>query len=106
MTSSDDLKRRREEEAKRIRSSLNRQRGVQHSSLKGGETAVAFVQESLCIGCDQCTIVCDDDAIEMYKMAMRSPYSMLKAIKKRKLSEMLALDADYVFSLVQQMLSP
>ena len=73
MTSSDDLKRRREEEAKRIRSSLNRQRGVQHSSLKGGETAVAFVQESLCIGCDQCTIVCDDDAIEMYKMAMRSP---------------------------------
>jgi hypothetical protein len=31
---------------------------------------------------------------------------MLKAIRKRKLSEMLALDAGYVFSLVQQTQSP
>ena len=85
MTSSEDLKRRREEEAKRIRSSLNRQRGVQHSSLKGGETAVAFVQESLCIGCDQCTIVCDDDAIEMYKMAMRSPLLKVESNQKAKI---------------------
>jgi hypothetical protein len=35
-----------------------------------------------------------------------APYSMLKAIRKRKLSEMLALDAGYVFSLVQQTQSP
>ena len=39
--------------------------------------AVAYVQERLCIGCDQCTIVCDDDAIEMYKVAMASPLIQL-----------------------------
>ena len=50
MTSSDELKKRREAEALRIRSSLNRQRGEQHAAAKGGETAVAFVEERLCIG--------------------------------------------------------
>ena len=85
MTSSDELKRRREEEAKRIRTSLNRQRGVQHASLKGGESAVAFVKEELCIGCDQCTIVCDDDAIEMYKVAMRSPLINVECNQKAKI---------------------
>ena len=73
MTSSDELRKRREQEAVRIRTSLNRLRGEQRASIKGGETTVAFVEERLCIGCDQCTIVCDDDAIEMYKVAMASP---------------------------------
>ena len=85
MTSSDELKRRREEEAKRIRTRLNRQRGVQHASLKGGDSAVAFVKEELCIGCDQCTIVCDDDAIEMYKEAMRSPLMNVESNQKAKI---------------------
>ena len=104
MTSSDELKRRREKEAKRIRTSLNRQRGVQHASLKGGEPA-ASQKEELCIGCDQCTIVCDDDAIEMYKVAMRSPLINVEAIRKPRSFEMLVLDADSVFLLAQPMLS-
>ena len=85
MTSSDELRLRREKEAKRIRASLNRQRGIQHSSLKGGESAVAFVKEQLCIGCDQCTSVCDDDAIEVYKVAMRSPLIQVETNQKAKI---------------------
>ena len=85
MTSSDELKRRRQEEAKRIRTSLNRQRGVQHASLKGGESAVAFVKEELCIGCDQCTIVCDDDAIELYHVDVISPLMSVESNRKAKI---------------------
>ena len=85
MTSSDELKRRRQEEAKRIRTSLNRQRGVQHASLKGGESAVAFVKEELCIGCDQCTIVCDDDAIELYHVDVLSPLMSVESNRKAKI---------------------
>ena len=84
MTSSDELKRRRQEEAKRIRTSLNRQRGVQHASLKGGESAVAFVKEELCIGCDQCTLVCDDDAIELYDTPLASPILNIDVNRKAK----------------------
>ena len=84
MTSSDDLKKRREAEALRIRSSLNRQRGEQHAASKGGETAVAFVEERLCIGCDQCTIVCDDDAIEVYRTPMKSPMMEVDNNKKAR----------------------
>ncbi len=85
MTSSDELKRRREKEAKRIRTSLNRQRGVQHASLKGGESAVAFVKEELCIGCDQCTIVCDDDAIELYDTPLASPIMEVEVNRKARI---------------------
>ena len=84
MTSADDLKKRREKEALRIRTSLNRQRGIQQSSIKGGENTVAFVEERLCIGCDQCDIVCDDDAIELYKVAMRSPLMNVESNRKAK----------------------
>ena len=66
MTGADELRKRREEEALRIRTALNRQRGEQRANTKGGEGTVAFVEERKCIGCDQCTIVCDDDAIELY----------------------------------------
>ena len=85
MTSADDLKKRREKEALRIRTSLNRQRGIQQSSIKGGENTVAFVEERLCIGCDQCDIVCDDDAIELYKVAMRSPLMNVESNRKAKI---------------------
>ena len=85
MTSADELRKRREAEALRIRASLNRQRGVQHASIKGGEETVAFVNESLCIGCDQCDIVCDDDAIEMYKVAMASTLIQVESNQKAKI---------------------
>ncbi len=85
MTSFEELRKRREAEALRIRSSLNRQRGVQHASIKGGEQTVAFVNESLCIGCDQCDIVCDDNAIELYKVKMRSPLMNVESNRKAKI---------------------
>ena len=84
MTSADELKKRREAEALRIRASLNRQRGIQHASIKGGEDTVAFVNETLCIGCDQCDIVCDDDAIELYDKAMVSPLIQVDINRKAK----------------------
>ena len=40
MTSSDELRKRREKEAVRIRTSLNRLRGEQRASIKGGETMI------------------------------------------------------------------
>lgn len=85
MTSIDELKKRREMESLRIRTSLNRQRGVQHSSIKGGENTVAFVKERLCIGCDQCDIVCDDNAIELYKTKMLSPLMNVESNRKAKI---------------------
>ena len=85
MTTSDELRKRREKEAVRIRTSLNRLRGEQRASIKGGESAVAFVEERLCIGCDQCTIVCDDDAIEMYKVPMASPLIQVESNQKAKI---------------------
>ena len=57
MTGADELRKRREQEALKIRTALNRQRGEQRASTKGGEGTVAFVEERKCIGCDQCTIV-------------------------------------------------
>ena len=85
MTSADELKKRREAEALRISASLNRQRGIQHASINGGEDTVAFVNETLCIGCDQCDIVCDDDAIELYKVPMRSPFMNVESNRKAKI---------------------
>ena len=85
MTTSDELRKRREKEAVRIRTSLNRLRGEQRASIKGGESAVAFVEERLCIGCDQCTIVCDDDAIELYDKPLASPIMNIDVNKKARI---------------------
>ena len=85
MTSRDDLAKRREAEAERIAISLARQKGERRASIKGGDGTVAWVTENLCIGCDQCTIVCDDDAIEMYKVAMRSPLINVESNQKAKI---------------------
>jgi NAD-dependent dihydropyrimidine dehydrogenase PreA subunit len=85
MTQSEDVESRRHKEAERIRRALNRQRDQQRSELKGGETAVAFVEERLCIGCDQCDIVCDDDAIEFYKAAMQSPLLQVESNTKARI---------------------
>ena len=73
MTTSDELAKRRAAEALAIRTSLNRQRGEQRANTKGGEGTVAYVTPEKCIGCDQCTIVCDDDAIELYDTPLASP---------------------------------
>ncbi len=82
MTSPDELKKRRAAEAERIAISMARQKGERRSSIKGGEGTVAWVTENLCIGCDQCTIVCDDDAIELYFKDVASP--MIEVPSNRK----------------------
>ena len=85
MTSREDLAKRREAEAERIAISLARQKGERRSTIKGGEGTVAWVTENLCIGCDQCDIVCDDDAIELYKVAMRSPLMNVESNQKARI---------------------
>ena len=85
MTGADDLQKRRQQEAERIRQALERQREERHAELKGGETSVAYVEERLCIGCDQCDIVCDDDAIEFYKVPMKSPLLVVESNKKARI---------------------
>ena len=73
MTEIPDLLARRAIEQARIRMLLNSLRAEERASIKGGPEAVAWVKEGLCIGCDQCTIVCDDDAIELYDTPLASP---------------------------------
>ena len=85
MSSLDDINERRAKEAARIRLALNKQRGIARSNIKGGQGVVAFVKEELCIGCDQCDIVCDDDAIEMYKVPLRSPLMNVESNQKAKI---------------------
>lgn len=80
----DEVRRRRATEQARIRLSLTQRRGEQREALKSGETAVAFVAEDLCIGCDQCTLVCDDDAIELYDAPLRSPVMQVATNRKAK----------------------
>jgi len=82
MTGLEDLARRRKAEAKRIRALLDGGHENRMADLKVGETAVAFVKEELCIGCDQCPMVCDDDAIDMVQRAMRSPLLDLESNRK------------------------
>ena len=96
MTSRDDLAKRREAKAERIAISLARQKGERRSTIKGGEGTVAWVTENLCIGCDQCTIVCDDDAIELYSRTWHLHCFKFQATEKRELFEMLAQGAGCV----------
>ncbi len=85
MTSYKELIKRRAAEAERIAISLARQKGERRSSIKGGEGTVAWVSENLCIGCDQCTIVCDDDSIELYFKDMASPLIQVPSNRKAKI---------------------
>ena len=103
MTSPKDLAERRAEEAERIAIALARQKGERRSQIKGGEGTVAWVTENLCIGCDQCTIVCDDDAIDLYFKDVASPLINVPSNKRQGLSEMHVLAVDYAFWLAQQM---
>jgi ferredoxin len=85
MTSPKDLAERRAAEAERIALALARQKGERRETLKGGEGTVAWVTEKLCIGCDQCTIVCDDDAIEIYQKDMASPLLEVPSNRKARI---------------------
>jgi ferredoxin len=85
MTSPKELSERRALEAKRIRNSLDRKHEARKEETKGGEDTVAFVHANLCIGCDQCDLVCDDDAIEMYDTPLASPLMDIEVNKKAKI---------------------
>ena len=85
MTGIPDLEARRASQQKRIRIMLDAMRAEDQAKLKGGETAVAWVKEELCIGCDQCTIVCDDDAIELYDTPLASPIMEIDVNRKARI---------------------
>jgi len=84
MTSRKELEARRLGEAARIRLALNSMRTEAREKVKGGPGTIAFVKEELCIGCDQCTIVCDDDAIELYDTPLASPILDIEVNRKAK----------------------
>tara|TARA_B100001996_G_scaffold169711_1_gene129390 strand:+ start:462 stop:815 length:354 start_codon:yes stop_codon:yes gene_type:complete len=84
MTSRKELEARRLGEAARIRFALNAMRTEAREKVKGGPGTIAFVKEDLCIGCDQCTIVCDDDAIELYDTPLASPILNIDVNRKAK----------------------
>ena len=85
MTSREDLKSRRNIEQNRIKQALNSVLEKQFNELKGGEEHVAFVHENLCIGCDQCTLVCDDEAIELYYKANRNSILEIESNRKARI---------------------
>lgn len=85
MTGIPDLEARRSSEQKRIRMMLDAMRAEDQAKLKGGEDAVAWVKEEQCIGCDQCTIVCDDDAIDLYDAPLASPIMDIEVNRKAKI---------------------
>tara|TARA_B100000965_G_scaffold75382_1_gene59671 strand:- start:7436 stop:7807 length:372 start_codon:yes stop_codon:yes gene_type:complete len=82
MTKVSDVLKRRAVEQSRIRVQLNSVRAEEEALLKGGEDTVAWVKEEQCIGCDQCTIVCEDDAIELYDTPLASPIMEVDVNKK------------------------
>ena len=85
MSTREEVASRRGDTQRRIRMALNAAKAEERATLKGGETAVAFVTESLCIGCDQCTLVCDHDAIELYDTPLASPILNIDVNRKAKI---------------------
>ena len=59
--------------------------GVHSGALFFVERDMAFVEERKCIGCDQCTIVCDDDAIELYDTPLASPIMEVEVNRKARI---------------------
>lgn len=84
MTEIPDLAARRASEQRRIRMMMNAMRAEERAKLKGGEDAVAWVKEELCIGCDHCMIVCDDDAIELFDTPLASPIMNVDVNRKAR----------------------
>ena len=85
MTKIGDVLKRRALEQSRIRVQLNSVRAEEEALLKGGEDTVAWVKEEQCIGCDQCTIVCEDDAIELYDTPLASPIMDVDVNRKARI---------------------
>jgi len=85
MTKASDLAARRAAEKQRIRSAMNAVKAEEMAAIKGGAGTVAFVAEGACIGCDQCTIVCDDDAIELYDTPLASPILEIEVNRKARI---------------------
>ncbi|MBT86316.1 MAG: hypothetical protein CMA62_02200 [Euryarchaeota archaeon] len=85
LTSIEDLLARRKSEQLRIRMLLDARKSEDQAKLKGGEDAVAWVKEEQCIGCDQCTLVCEDDAIELYDTPLASPILNIEVNRKAKI---------------------
>ena len=81
----EELRKRREAEANKIRLLLNKSYEEAAEEVPKGEEFVAFVHEDQCIGCDQCMIVCDDDAIELYDKPLRSAILDIEVNKKAKI---------------------
>ena len=80
-----DVRKRRAAEQTRIRVQLNSVRAEEEALIKGGENTVAWVKEEQCIGCDQCTIVCEDDAIELYDTPLASPIMEVDVNRKARI---------------------
>ncbi len=85
MTKVGDVLKRRGAEKSKILMKMNSVRAEEESLLKGGEDAVAWVKEKQCIGCDQCTIVCEDAAIELYDAPLASPIMGVEVNRKARI---------------------
>ncbi len=85
MTKVGDVLKRRAVEQSKIRMQLNSVRAEEETLLKGGEDTVAWVKVEQCIGCDQCTIVCEDDAIELYDTPLASPIMEVDVNRKARI---------------------
>ena len=67
MATREQVLERRSKQLEHIRQTLDQAHAERAETIEGGEHMVAVVIENACIGCDQCLLVCDDDAIEMYQ---------------------------------------
>ena len=85
MTDIPDLLERRAVEQSRIRILLNSMKAEEEAKIIGGEDRVAWVKEEQCIGSHQCTIVCEDDAIDLYDTPMASPIMDIEVNRKAKI---------------------
>ena len=72
MSRLDEVQKRRQLEAEHIEKSMAKMAEEKAESVGEGELFVAFVDIDNCIGCDQCMIVCDDKAIELYDLPLRT----------------------------------
>ncbi len=85
MSRLDEVRERRRLEAERIRKSYTDMAEKSVEAVQKGEEFVAFVHLDKCIGCDQCLLVCDDKAIEMYDEPLRNPNLESENNKKAKI---------------------
>ena len=63
---------------------MNAIRAEERAKLRVVRMQLHTGKEELCIGCDQCTIVCDDDAIELYDTPLASPIMDIDVNRKAR----------------------